>query len=136
MAYFSQGLLIQNNQQQNTNANYRVAEASLRTALLFDPRNRRLVIDKLRAYIRQCRAMQIDESAGAALAEPEVSANVVDYFALGLGLYQFFERTSFKTVLSKVKSATIFFSRLFSSSRSRRRLASSRLISPYFSRHL
>ena len=54
----------------------------------------RLVIDKLRAYIRQCRAMQIDESAGAALAEPEVSANVVDYFSLGLGLYQFFETTS------------------------------------------
>jgi len=44
MAYFSQGLLIQNNQQQNTNANYRVAEASLRTALLFDPRNREALI--------------------------------------------------------------------------------------------
>lgn len=44
MAYFSQGLLIQNNQQQNTNANYRVAEASLRTALLFDPRNREALV--------------------------------------------------------------------------------------------
>lgn len=56
MAYFSQGLLIQNNQHQNTNANYRVAEASLRTALLFDPRNREAVIALAGNLYKQKRA--------------------------------------------------------------------------------
>src|SRR6185312_12094101 len=69
------------------------------------------------------------------LAHAECDFQIRDLTPSRRGLHHFFASTAFSAWLSSACSATIFFSRAFSSSSCRRRFASLTSIPPNFARH-
>ena len=76
------------------------------------------------------------ESTGLSFTDREVFLEVIHDFAFGCGAYHFFESADFKARQSSESSATIALSLRFSSSSSRKRLASLTSMPPNFERQL
>jgi hypothetical protein len=81
------------------------------------------------------RLLKTDATAGLSDRCSECALQIVDNAACPYRPHSFFDNTSCSIALSRDKSATISFRRLFSSSNCLRRLTSDGISPPYFLRH-
>ena len=107
----------------------------LAASQLHHPTHQRLLFVTLATLISLTAARLIDHGTGPPLGHAERAFQLFDCCTLPGRAHQFPSEMCFSILLSRVKSATISFSRLFSSCSCFRRFASSHFITPDWFRH-